>query len=288
MNTMKKIDETLSHVIFYFSGTGNTWWVAQELSQNLEKQGIPGSAISIETVNLNSVNELISANQLIGFGYPVYASDIPQPMKDFMSMLPVQDAKAAFVFCTQWLWSGDGAFVGASFLAKRGFAVGWGEHFLMPNNVCISSLHLPYTNNFERLKPVLIKAGKRARFFARHLSEGRLFRRGFNRLAVFLGTIQRAPYRKFFPRMRNYMGIDRSRCNRCGLCIKFCPARNLIWKESGEGITTIGVCVLCLRCYCFCPHTAITYKNKPHNLRKGKPYRGPTEDFSWTYLIGQE
>lgn len=285
---IQRKDRISSHVIFYFSGTGNTWWVAKELSQHLEAKGIPGNILSIEAVSLESTKEYIANNDLIGFGYPVHCSDLPQPMKDFIERLPLQQAKAAFIFCTQWLWSGDGAFVGADFLTKKGFSVGWGEHFLMPNNVCISAFHLPYTSDFELLKPVLKRARKRIDNLAIRISAGEYFRRGFNRFAYFLGALQRNPFRKVFHQMRDFIGIDSDRCRNCGMCIKICPAGNLVWHENRERITTLGICVFCMRCYCFCPHTAITYKKKSHNLRKGKPYSGPTEDFSWKNLIRKD
>jgi hypothetical protein len=42
-------------------------------------------------------------------------------MKVFIrSLTPVRE-KTAFVFCTQWLWSGDGARIGGSMLKRKGF-----------------------------------------------------------------------------------------------------------------------------------------------------------------------
>ncbi len=265
--------------IFYFSGTGNTWWVARELAGGLGARGMGGDALSIEKVAPYEVEEIIAASKMVGFGYPIYGSDLPEPMKEFIISLPAQREKPAFVFCTQWLWSGDGARVGATFLEERGFKVFWGEHFLMPNNVCISAMYLPYTNDREKLKPVLARASRRIERLADRIRDRKPFYRGFSGLAAFSGALQRVPFRLVYPRIKHLVGIEASRCRDCGLCVKLCPAGNLSWQKKEEKIEAGGNCMLCQRCYCFCPSSAITYINKPHNLKRGKPYRGPVEDF---------
>ena len=78
-----------------------------QLYSPVPEQG--AAIVSIEAVTPTRVKEYISSAPIVGFGYPVHCSDLPQPMKDFMGSLPPQQGKAAFVFCTQWLWSGDQA-----------------------------------------------------------------------------------------------------------------------------------------------------------------------------------
>ena len=183
-------------VIFYFSGTGNTWWVSEELVRQFKKLGRPTRAYSIETISVNEALELIQDSGITGFGYPIHGSDLPVPMKDFISQLPVLTGKRAFTFCTQWLWSGDGAAVGGVLLQDKGFDIQWGEHFLMPNNVTLSIISLPYTNDQNRLARVLARAARRTALFAEKIGAGRPFLRGFNRVSFCLGSLQRLPFRK--------------------------------------------------------------------------------------------
>ena len=112
-----------SAVIFYFSGTGNTWWAAEKLSKCLDEKGLQTKAYSIEAVSQQEVNALIKGSSITGFAYPVHTSDLPRPMSSFLRSLPVETEKKAFVMCTQWLWSGDGAAAGASFLKEKGYDV---------------------------------------------------------------------------------------------------------------------------------------------------------------------
>ncbi len=264
--------------IFYFSGTGNTWWVAHKLTDEFCHNDCNAKAYSIEAISPDDAKLLINEADIVGFGYPIYGSDLPQIMKDFIWKLePVQEKKA-FVFCTQWLWSGDGARLGASFLTPKGFKVDWGEHFLMPNNVCISMIpFLPYTNEYSRFESKLRRSGQKAAQFVGSMLKGTKALRGFNRGAQFLGAIQRVPFRKGFGKMRNSIGINNDRCFRCQLCVNNCPSGNITFER--ETFSTHGVCILCMRCYNFCPNSAITYSGKNHNLTRGKPYQGPTKEF---------
>ncbi len=270
-------------VTFYFSGTGNTWWVSQELVRQFEKLGRQARAYSIETLTVEEAARLIKGASIAGFGYPVHGSDLPLPMKDFITGLPPSPGKKAFVFCTQWLWSGDGAAVGGIMLHDKGFNVQWGEHFLMPNNVAISIISLPYSNDHDRLSGVLDRAKKRAALFTGSINAGRASLRGFNQLSFYLGCMQRLPFRKYYHNLQNDIGIDRDNCIDCGECVRLCPVGNLYYAD--QKIETKGNCVLCLRCYNFCPVAAITHMGRPHLHNRGEPYRGPVKDFDPGVLI---
>lgn len=270
-------------VIFYFSGTGNTWWVSQELVRQFEKLGHPARAYSIEAVSVDEAETLIGAASLAGFGYPIHGSDLPLPMKDFIESMPEGAGKQAFVYCTQWLWSGDGASVGGTMLHEKGYSVQWGEHFLMPNNVTVSIISLPYSNDYSRLNNVLARASRAAAFFAGEIIAGRPFLRGFSQISFYLGCMQRLPFRKFYHKLQNDIGIDKESCIDCGECVRLCPVDNFFYEA--EEIKTRGKCILCLRCYNFCPVAAITHMGRPHLHSRGEPYKGPIKDFDPTTLM---
>ena len=276
-------DSSKNAVIFYFSGTGNTWWVSTELSEQLNKYGFKSSAYSIETVSPEITAGLIDDSFLVGFGYPIHGSDLPQSMKDFILKLPQSQGKKTFTFCTQWLWSGDGAAIGASMLTEKGFDVQWGEHFLMPNNVSVSIIRLPYTNDPGRLSAIRKRAGRRISRFVNYLVGDRSSRRGFNSFAHLLGSLQRVPYRRYYPNLQDDIAVNKEVCIDCGDCVRLCPVGNLYY--AGDTIDTKGNCILCTRCYNFCPVAAITYMKRPHLPERGEPYRGPVESFNPSVLI---
>jgi ferredoxin len=205
-------------------------------------------------------------------------------MKDFLLALGPHPGKHVFVFCTQWMYSGDGARAATRYLRHSGFSIRFAEHFRMPDDISVSAIRFPYTNDPARIRRVLSRADARADVFARrirgaparsvlHLLRPR--RRGFNPLSRFLGWFQRVPFRATFDRWRDDISVDLDRCTRCGLCTRLCPSGNMTFDAASDSFPTRGTCVICMRCYDFCPVAAVVYLKKPHDLRRGDPYRGP-------------
>jgi len=271
--------------IFYFSGTGNTWWAATELTKQLNSRELATTAYSVEQLTAARANDLIASSTLVGFGYPIYGSDLPIPMKKFMQELIPVAGKNAVVFCTQWLWSGDGARIGAVTLSDKGFAVKWGEHLHMPNNISAHLLPIAiHTNDNAKKAKYLAFSKRRIQRLAEHIVSNKPLTRGFNLLAELSGLVQRAPYRRFLEGRRNDLTVSKTTCTNCGLCIKLCPADNLASQDGA--IVTQGRCVNCMRCYSFCPVSAFMYRGKPHYQRHGPPYRGPLPGFAPAVLTG--
>ncbi len=265
--------------LFYFSGTGNTWWCAKSLAFHLEEMGIPTRIESIEQTDTELTAKLVAQSDLIGLAYPIYGSDLPEIMKEFIDKsLPVlEESKPLFVFCTQLMFSGDGCYAYAPNLERKQYHITYSEHLIMPNNVCIKGSPFSYTNDPEVLAPVLKKAEKKLKRFARHIADESPTTKGSSYTARLLGLMQRKPYRKYFDRFRDVFSVDGNRCIDCGLCVRICPSQNLFYE--GQTIKTKGVCILCTRCYNLCPVQAILYKNRAHPMKKGLPYKGPCLEF---------
>lgn len=261
--------------IWYFSGTGNTWYAAAQIAKALRIRSADTEIYSIEQCNADQVEHSIASSDIIGFGYPIYGSDLPLIMKEFLLSLPRRKSTVpVFLFCTQWIFSGDGTWAATEFLPP-GYEVRWSRHFRMPNNICISLIRLPFTNNSEKIQEKVEKRIPSFQRFAEHIIKNKPNKRGFTFGSTFLGLMQRSPFRRFYERLRDDFAADPSRCTRCGICIQICPVSNLTSDERGSVITR-GVCILCVRCYNFCPHQAITYMGRPHILTRGIPYRGPS------------
>ncbi len=124
--------------IFYFSGTGNTWWASNKLSEELANKGRTVEVHSIELLTTEKTAELIEDAETIIFGYPIYGSCIPQPMKAFVDSLPKPSKnKNTGIFCTQMEFSGDGAWYYHKNLENKGYKINWTYHFTMPSNICL-------------------------------------------------------------------------------------------------------------------------------------------------------
>ncbi len=273
-----------SAVIFYFSGTGNTRSCAHLLGIAMAARGIRTIVCSIENTDARALAASFSpegthVHSLPVFAYPVYGSDIPGSMKDFLrEVFPSSDTvRVAAAFCTQLAFSGDGAAICREELLPKGWQLRWTAHVFMPNNICISAIRIPYTNDPARLERTLRRAGKKLGALAAAIASGRPYGQGKGAFSFLLGLIQRAPFRKVEPALRNGFGVFREECTGCGLCADLCPSGNL---SISDGFPLgAGRCALCMRCYDFCPQAAVTFFGKPHRASRGIPYRGPFQGF---------
>lgn len=78
-------------MIFYFSGTGNSKWVAKQIAEKIKDK----------TYDISEIKEIpeINNEKQIGFVFPIYAWGIPEPMLTFAKKIKRIEA-FAFGICT--------------------------------------------------------------------------------------------------------------------------------------------------------------------------------------------
>lgn len=257
-------------VVFYFSGTGNTWWVANQIKKQLDAAGINADTVSIESIDAKKADWWIKASDLVFFGWPIYGSDLPEPMKNFIDgLLPIEKGKHIHTFCTQMIFSGDGAWLYQKNFDQKGLFIDSCAHFLMPSNVSVWHGRLGPPKSEQKTMKIMDKCAQSVAQYVRDLLSGNA--RIVGKHSYLLGIIQRGPYRLFYTHMQDMFGVDKDCCTKCGVCAKLCPSGNIKINDYPE---FAGNCALCFRCYSYCPESAITYRNKMHNVKKhGKPYR---------------
>lgn len=271
--------------VFFFSGTGNTWWVAQHLTEALNKYQFQAAAHSIEQITPTQARDLIAEANIVALGYPVYGSDTPLIMQEFIANLPTtEQPKPMLVFATQAAWSGDGAYFIRPVVEPKGYIIRWAVHFNMPNNISVDLGG--FLNGFLRLfraKPAA--ARNRIGKLALRVSDNRKWIMG--RSPFFsLGWVQRVPYRKGMPTLQNgTFQANPKKCTTCGRCEQICPVGNISISDELPRFDTH--CNLCLRCFNYCPELAIEAFGKPFNPDwfGKKPYQGPEPGFKPELLI---
>lgn len=271
--------------IFFFSGTGNTWWVGSQLAKALTIQGFEAEELSIEQVSEPQTAGAIAKAAIVGLGYPIYGSDAPLIIREFIEALPtLEEPKPMLIYATQAVWSGDGAYFMRPQIEAKGYQIRWAVPFNMPMNV---NLDCGYIFNlfFKSMNAKPENALKRIDKLANRVRDGKPWIMGRSPL-LSLGWIQRLPFRKSLHFWQTEMlGVDPERCNSCGRCVKFCPVGNIHLKE---GLPQFGdQCNLCLRCFNYCPELAVLAFDKPFNEKwyGDIPYQGPVLEFSPDQLI---
>ena len=245
-------------LILYFSGTGNTQYIAELFGQ---KMGADCHSIE-ETVDFPA---LITTHDTIAICYPIYGSRVPRIMREFVAshMAALKD-KQLIIFVTQLIFSGDGARVLCDLFPPGHAKVIYAEHFFLPNNVC--NFALLRKTSAKNIRRRLKKAEKKLEGICRDIGAGIVKKRGFSPVAQLLGKVQGIPWQGNSANVRPQPGSmdDRASrsvrvdadCTRCGICVDICPMRNLA-IDNGT-LEHKNNCTLCYRCINRCPQRAIT------------------------------
>jgi len=233
--------------MFYFSGTGNSKYIAELFCQNKD---IPCHSIE-EGIDFD---ERIVSHDVIGFCYPVYMSCVPRIMREFVARhMEALKGKKIIIFCTQLILSGDGTRKLARLFPKGHVDVIYTEHFFMPNNMN-DIFFLPLASK-KSLKKALARERKRVESVCQDIDNGKIKRRGFTFVGWLLGVPQTLFMGATEKRANRSVSIDDD-CTKCGLCLRVCPMDNFIVRD--EKIVHNHNCTMCYRCINICPEKAIS------------------------------
>ncbi len=237
----------------YFSGTGNTKYCVEYFLRLLDEKA---SCISIEN---SSFKEKIEEESFIVFGYPIYYSNLPKIILDFIEEnKALFEHKDVFIICTMGLFSGDGCGCAARILRKYGANIIGGLHIKMPD--CIADVKL-LKKTPEQNHELIYDAEQKIRESILSFKDGNPTQDGLSLLSHLMGLfVQRLWFQHLVRDYSDKLTIDKDNCIACGKCIQICPMKNLYLKD---GVSTPkGKCTLCYRCINECPVRAITLIGK--------------------------
>lgn len=235
-------------IIYYFSGTKNTFTIANMIKSQFEEKGIKTKLHEIKKPF--GVFPTPDDYDYVGFGYPVHAFNSPQIFLQFVRMLPKTAEKKAFIFKTAgepFKINDSSSYKLFRLLHKKGFDIMLEKHLLMPYNVVFrykdSLVKQMYLYN-EALCQLIIKnlvTGKREsiKYHFRHKLASLIFR------VQWAGAILNG---------RIYT-VNRKKCISCNLCVNSCPTKNITLKNGRFKFDSC--CAMCMRCVMFCPANAI-------------------------------
>jgi ferredoxin len=240
----------------YFSGTGNTKFCAEAFLTGV------GGGVAVSIENPAAIDEAASAasntaaddNDLL-IAYPVYFSDIPLIMRDFLTAHKSFFAeKNVFILCTMTAFSGDGAGCAARLLSGYGANIIGGLHIKMPD--CIADMKL-FKKDEAAQKLIIGKAERKIAAAAEAYINGKPPQNGMsviNRLGGLL--TQRIWLRRMINNYADNLKINNEKCVACGICAKCCPMKNIEIAD-GKAVAK-NKCTRCCRCINKCPKQAIT------------------------------
>ena len=226
-------------MIFYFSGTGNSKWIANELSKLLDDK----------CYDICKYNEEIILDQStqIGFVFPIYAWGVPEVMINFIKRLD-KTKSFTFAICTCGAEAGN-----ALKNLSKIYRVDSFYSIIMPSNYIIGE----DVEDVQIIKSKIDKAKRDLQNISQEILEKKIvYRVNEGKLSKLKSDIVNKAFNKF-GRSTKFFYVDKNKCNSCNLCSKICPSSCITMKD---GFPVWGnECYQCLKCINYCPKVAIQY-----------------------------
>jgi len=228
-------------MIFYFSGTGNSRYVAEHLSEILQV-----SAVSIPDA-IKDCNADAVTDDAVGIVSPVYFYGLPTIVSDFISRKEFNAGKI-FSVLTYGTTPGNASSVLKKEFAKKGIEVRHTFTIKMPENYT-PLFRIPDEEERNRLFT-------NAETYMGRIPE--LLRTdGYHEKKSIAAPIMTAVAYPFYEYGRTTKKFKvTNECTGCSLCERICPV-NVISVKDGRPQWTADKCIKCLACIHRCPSQAI-------------------------------
>ncbi|MBQ0070225.1 MAG: EFR1 family ferrodoxin [Bacteroidales bacterium] len=255
-------------MIFWFSGTGNSLWVARQLAASLND-----TLVDIARASLDGTTEwTLKPGESVGFVFPTHSWGPPPLVCKYAKEMHLNGYTST---THTWMVTTCGDDIGLTpeILQKAlgDIKLNAAYSVQMPNTyICLPGFDV---DDFTTEKTKLIAARARVEKVALSIAERR------NVTDVVRGSMAWFKSRIIRPGfVRSAMNdsafkVDADACSKCGLCAKQCPVGNIAIDADGHPQWQ-GDCTMCLGCLHKCPKTAINYgnitKKKGRYYHKGK------------------
>ncbi len=237
-------------MVLYFSGTGNSRYVAQRIASAL------GDSLLCmnDLIRAQDFSPVFSGQRLV-IVTPTYAWRIPRLVRQWLLKMDFPEAEQVWFVMTCGSEIGAAAQYNQSLCQEKRLAYCGTAQIVMPENY-IALFSVPQADEarkiVSRAEPCIdraiacIRAGQalpspRLRFYDRLMS---------------------GPVNPFFYAfiVKDTPFIATDACVGCGRCAQLCPRRNITLAD-GRPVWH-GDCTHCMACICLCPHGAIEYGKK--------------------------
>lgn len=243
----------MENIIFYYTGTGNSLWVARILAKELGNCQVQ-SITDWQPLDNSKEGNIRFKN--VGLVFPVHIWGVPRRVLEFLDEIVEIETEYFFAIANNGGQVSNSLIQLKSELNNRGRYLdnGWSVH--LPSN------YIPWggpgpENKQQQLfavteKKILSIAEKIKKQEKSNPEKGPLWQR-----ILFTQFYKRAF--SYVPKMDEKFWAD-EKCNSCGICEKICPAKNIVMEEGRPHWE--NHCEQCLACIQWCPQEAIQYGKK--------------------------
>lgn len=252
------------HIIFVFSGTGNSLWAARQIAREL-------GDCQLISMGIDSQDKLLKNCETIGFVYPTYVGGVPKQVKRFILKTDFSGNEGAYFYgvatCGK-ISRAENAIAQLSYILKqKKLRLHYGECLSMFSNYVVrydmsDTAEQDARKAASDIIPIIEKIKGRQSSKMNPMTSRHVMWMGFMLIA---------------PRLdRNFNVSDA--CVKCGICRKVCPVNNISMNHASKPCFNHH-CEHCLACIQNCPTRAINYKDVTQSRKR---YTHP--DISWKDL----
>jgi len=228
-------------MIYYFSGTGNSEWVAHEVATKTNDK-----AVNMAEFLKNGNKEILTSNDdVIGLVFPIYAWGVPKPVLSFIKQLKLNNDSYRYAICT----CGDEAGLALNRLHKI-LPLNSAWSISMPNNYII----MADLDSMDIAKEKVNTAMNKIPSICNSINKKE---KVWDTKKGSLSILKSYVINPLFSMSANHTKsfIAEMTCSSCGLCEKVCPLNNI--KLLNGKPEWSNHCTQCLACIHHCPVKAI-------------------------------
>lgn len=243
-------------MIFYFSGTGNSEFIAAQIGKETG-----GQVVSINNIIKDGTITTYKSNKPFVIVAPTYAWRLPLVVEDFIQKASFEGSDKFYIIMTCGEDTQNAIGWAQKVLAKKSLQLLGFAEIIMPNNYLAMKYPTP---DFDEAKTIIKDALPQIKEVCKLILDGKDFT--IVPTPSLKSRVQSSIVNKLVYRfMINSKGFSvNDRCVSCNKCHGDCPLNNIdmadkrpIWGNN---------CTHCMACIAGCPKEAIEYKE----VSKGK------------------
>lgn len=240
-------------MILYFTGTGNSKYVANALGHRLNDE-----VVSLNTIIKYKRTARFRSDKAFVIVAPIYAWRLPRVVEDLLKETEFIGNKNVYFVGTMVSQSGNCDKYCKKICEKIGVVFKGFCGVPMPNNYVVSDV-MP---DEKKVKEVLSAARPILDEIAHKIeNEENIEKSDKTPVAWILSGVVNSAFNKFMVSSKDFVVSDK--CISCCKCAKYCPVNNI---NIVDGKPTFGdKCINCYSCIHHCPMEAINIKGKTEN-----------------------
>lgn len=262
----------IARMILYFSGTGNTRWIATKISEAIGEKlcYIP------DLIREGKYDITLNKDERLGFCFPTHGWQPPRIVREFIKRMNIDEGEKPH-FCWALTTCGDSMGETMTILNKdlsaKHLKVETCFSVIMPESyVCLPFM---YTDSKEKEQQKILRAQAQLKHIIDIITSKQTGVEELDKGATprLYSYVIGAYFNKKMVTDKKFT-VDTDVCIKCGKCVKVCPVENIkgtppVWNHNGK-------CTSCLACYHYCPVHAVNFGNITR--KRGQYYFNKRED----------